>query len=115
MGISVNFGSRNGPILELKRTNRGTNHIKGLKDRTLLVEGVKIFNMVPKKIREYDGSYLGFKNCIDKWLSEIPDIPRDLGNEPNARNIDGRPSNSLKDWAKIITIDDSWVPEKKVR
>ena len=115
LGITVNYESRNGPILELKRTNRGTNHVKVLRDRTLLVEGVKIFNMVPRKIREYDGSYLGFKNCIDKWLNEIPDIPRDLGNEPYARNIDGKPSNSLKDWSKIITFDDSWVPAKKTR
>ena len=70
--------------------------------------------MVPRKIREYNGSYLGFKNCIDKWLCEVPDIPRDLGNEPYARSIEGKPSNSLKDWSKIMTYDDSWVPVKKM-
>ena len=113
MGISMNHESRNGPILGLNRSNKGTDHIKVIRDRTILVEGAKIYNMVPHRIREYDGTYLGFKNCIDKWLTDVPDKPRDLGNEPDARNSDGKPSNSLKDWSKILTYDDSWVPVKK--
>ena len=112
MGNLVCLETRNGPILGLKRSNRGSNHVKVLRDRTILVEGAKIYNMVPRKIREYSGSYLGFKNCIGKWLNEVPDIPRDLGNEPNARNTEGKPSNSLKDWSKILTYDDSWFPVK---
>ena len=71
--------------------------------------------MVLRKIREYDGTYLGFKNCIDKWLADVPDIPRDLGNELDTRNSDGKPSNSLKDWSKILTFDDSLVPVKKIK
>ena len=96
-------------------SNKGSNHIKVIRDRTILVEGAKIHNMVPRRIREYDGTYLGFKNCIDKWLADVPDIPRDLGNEPDARNSDGKPSNSLKDWSKILTYNDSWVPVKKMK
>ena len=79
-----------------------------------MVEGVKLYNAVPQKIREYDGSLLGFKNCINKWLVDIPDKPRDTGSEPEARYRDGKPSNSLKDWMKMIEQDDSWVPLKKV-
>ena len=113
LGIFINNESRNGPILGLNRSNKGSNHIKVIRDRTIMVEGAKIYNMVPRRIREYDGSYLGFKNCIDKWLTDVPDIPRDLGYEPDARNTEGKPSNSLKDWSKILIYDDSWVPAKK--
>ena len=56
---------------------------------------------------------MGFKNCIDRWLGDIPDKPRDIGFEPEARDSDGKPSNSIKNWAKIINYDDSWVPNKK--
>ena len=35
---------------------------------SLLVEGAKLYNAVPKEIRAYDKSYLGFKNLIDTWL-----------------------------------------------
>ena len=93
LGISMKNESRNGPILGLNRSNKGTDHIKVIRDRSILVEGARIYNMVPRKIREYDGTYLGFKNCIDKWLNDVPDKPRDIGNEPEARNSDGKPSS----------------------
>ena len=110
LGVSICINSRNGPILGLNRSNKGTDHVKVLRDRTILVEGVKLYNSVPRKIREYNRSYLGFKNCIDRWLGEIPDVPRDVGHEPEARSIEGKPSNSLKDWAKCSQYDDIWVP-----
>ena len=102
-------------MIGMKRSNIGSDHIKVLIDRTLMVDGVSQYNAVPRKIREYDSSFLGFKNCIDKWLNEVPDKPRDVGFEPEARSIEGKPSNSLKDLAKVITYDDSWVPVKKVK
>ena len=75
-----------------------------------------MYNSVPRRIREYDGSYLGFKNCIDKWIDVIPDKPREVGNEPLGRNRDGKPSNSLRDRSKVnefCKYDDSWVPIRK--
>ena len=69
-----------------------------------------------KKVWEYNGSYLGFKNCIDKWIGEIPNMPREVGNEPLGRNANGKLSNSVKDWRKIHVYskyDNSWVPVRK--
>ena len=110
--------SRSGPILELNRSQKGSDHVKVLRDRTLLVEGVCLYNVVPRRIREYNGSYLGFKNCVDRWIGEIPDCPRERGNEPLVREKDGKPSNSVKDWMRLREYreyDDSWVPAKEVR
>ena len=114
LGLVLRNHTRNGPVLGLERSNKGSEHVMKLIDRTLMVEGVKLYNSVPRKIREYDGSLLGFKNCVDKWLMDIPDMPRDLGSEPEARDINGKPSNSIKDWMKKLDYDDSWVPVKKV-
>ena len=69
-----------------------------LRDDSLLVEGAKLYNSVPMYIRAYDDSYLGFENIIDAWLKFIPDIPRVTGNEPEGRNFNGLPSNSIRDW-----------------
>ena len=116
LGLSLNTDSRYGPIINLKRSNVGSNHVKALRDRSIMVEGVRLYNSVPRKIREYNGSYLGFKNCIDKWFSDLPDMPRELGNEPLGRSNEGKPSNSVKDWRRIDQhrdYDDSWVPKKK--
>ena len=120
-GIVPNLGvmvvdSRWGPIVEVSRSNRGTDHTKSLVDRSLLVEGSRLYNSIPRRIREFKGTYLGFKNCVDRLLLSVPDCPREVGAEPMARNGDGQPSNSLKDWMKselLMDYDDSWVPRKR--
>ena len=33
-----------------------------IRDDYLIVEGTKLYNSLPREIRQYDGSYLGFKN-----------------------------------------------------
>ena len=73
--LVMKYDTRYGPLISLDRSNKGSDHVKRLIDRTLMVEGVKLYNSVPRKIREYEGSFLGFKNCIDRWLVDIPDKP----------------------------------------
>ena len=114
IGLILRNDTRNGPVIGLARSNKGSKHVKNLIDRTLMVEGVKLYNAVPRKVCEYNGSFLGFKNCIDMWLVDIHEKPRDIGSESEARDRDGKPSNSLKDWMKLIEYDNSWVPLKKV-
>ena len=114
IGLAVEIDTRNGFELKMIRPKCKKDSVKSLRDRSILVEGVRLFNAVPRKIREYSGSYLGFKNLIDIWLNEIPDFPRDIGNEPEARDRGGKPSNSIKDWMKspkFVNYDDSWVPK----
>ena len=116
LGITLCNETRNGPILGMNSSNKGSDHIKALRDRTIVVEGERLYNAVPRNIRENDGSYLGFKNCIDRRIGEVPDFPRYVGNEPEARNIDGKPSSSVKDWRKVHEFreyDDSRVPVSK--
>lgn len=118
VGCSIKEDSRYGPILDLMRGNKGADSVKTVRDRSLLVEGCRLYNAVPRRIREYYGDFLGFKNCIDIWLNNVPDHPRELGNEPIARDREGRPSNSLKYWMKteeLLNYDDSWVPKKPVK
>ena len=101
LGIKRSNDSIYGPTLALNRSNLGSDHIKVLRDRSIQVEGVRLYNAVPRKIREYNCSYLGFKNCIDRWIGELPDMPREVENKPFWRNTEGKPSVSVKDWSKI--------------
>ena len=86
LGISVENGTRYGNVVNIVRNKCSNERIMGIRDDSLLVEGAKLYNAVSKEIRAYDKSYLGFKNLIDAWLRQIPDIPRVLGYEPEARN-----------------------------
>ena len=38
---------------------------------------------------------------LDKWLGQISDVPRCTRFEPTARDSNGDPSNSVKDWHKL--------------
>ena len=48
-----------------------------MKDRRLLVQGAKLFNILPKDLRiDFDSLTLNtFKNRLDVFLSTIPDQP----------------------------------------
>ena len=101
IGLTMYMESRWGPIIKIQRPKSKTDRAMTLRDSTPLVEGAKLYNAVPQDIREYNGSYNGFKNLVDKWLAWIPDVPRILGDEPEARDIDGVPSNSIRDWTRL--------------
>ena len=98
LNLKIDKDSRYGEVVVIHRNKCKNQRIMRLRDDSLLVEGAKLYNSVPRCIREFDGSFLGFKNLIDAWLKFIPDIPRVCGNEPEGRNAIGMPSNSVRDW-----------------
>ena len=104
IGISIEKGTRFGDIINIGRKKCVSEKIMRLRDDSLMIEGAKLYNSVPMNIRSYDGTYLGFKNLVDKWLTNIPDIPRVSGFEPRSRNMIGEPSNSVRDWVKCEDI-----------
>ena len=49
--------------------------IKTLNEGALSVEGPKLFNSLPRSIRNFDGPVDRFKNLLDNFLHNIPDQP----------------------------------------
>ena len=48
-----------------------------IRESSFGVQGPKIFNSMPRRVRDFEGSLDGFKNILDKVLSDIPDEPSD--------------------------------------
>ena len=98
LGVEVATGcdTRLGRQLAIK-PRRGSRSVMTLRERSFLVEGPKLFNALPKFLRNHEGSVESFKHALDKFLEEIPDQPRMTGFEPFGTDTNGAPSNSLTD------------------
>ena len=65
-------------------------------DRSFPIRGPKLFNSLPKRLRNFEGSVDTFKRHLDKFLSEIPDQPCIPGYQQAA------PTNSIIDQLDTI-------------
>ena len=70
-------------------------------EQSFLINGVRLFNCIPRKLREMKLELKDFKSELDKYLGTIPDNPRMGKLMPSAQDrISGRQSNSLMAWIK---------------
>ena len=65
--------------------------VKRAREASLQVRGSKLFNLIPKELRDMSGAVLQFKARLDKWLSSVPDQPTVSGRQRAAQ------TNSLLD------------------
>ena len=65
--------------------------VKRARESSLKVKGSKLFNVIPKVLRDMNGTVDQFKAGLDKWLSSIPDQPTVPGRQRAAQ------TNSLLD------------------
>ena len=71
IGILHDFNHRNGLILETMNPK-----CSNLRKATFQFSAPRIFNKLPKDLRNFIGSYETFKIHLDSFLDMIPDIPR---------------------------------------
>ena len=90
--------SRIGRQCEIPPLNRNcTNHVRNLREASMPVRGQKLFNILPKYLREMTGcSKDAFKAALDRYLSTVPDEPQIQG-YTSMRRAD---SNSLLDMGR---------------
>ena len=106
-GISPNCGlisqtsERRGRELKIPAI-RGKGRIQTLREASFQVHGARLFNSMPKSIRELTKiSVDQFKYKLDVYLQSIPDEPSLHGYVPSVCNqLSGIPSNSLVDHVK---------------
>ena len=90
--------TRLGRLCEIPPLNRScVNHVQNLREASMPVRGQKLFNSLPKYLREMTGcSKDAFKAALDKYLSTIPDEPQIQGYTSMRR----AESNSLLDMRR---------------
>ena len=96
-GIEFKNNERLGRMCEIPQIKANSQKaIQTLRENSFQVNGPRLFNCLPKKIRNKRGCSIDeFKSTLDLFLERIPDEPKSDGNVPSACNqVTGRPSNS---------------------
>ena len=82
-----------------KLVQNGRQAIQTLLEQGFQVNRVRLFNSLPKTLRNMNTNQDDLKSELDKFLSKIPDQPRLGGLVPEATcRLTARPSNSLLAW-----------------
>ena len=101
--INSNQEGRRGRLCEVPPVSRtATARVKSLREATLQVHGVRLFNCLPAELRNITQcSDIQFKEKLDKFLTNIPDQPMTGGLMPHVIDpVTGRHSNSLLDQVR---------------
>ena len=90
--------TRTGRLCEIPPLNRSCHkHVQNLREASMPVRGQKLFNYLPKHLREMTGcSKDTFKAALDQYLTTLPDEPQIQG-YTSMRRAD---SNSLLDMGR---------------
>ena len=77
---------------------KGTSSVKKLRSQSYQVAGPRLWNCLPKNVRnKSSGSLEEFKECLDQFLTKVPDEPKTDGCTPGATDHHtGKATNSLK-------------------
>ena len=101
-GLEVMNSSRRGRKVKVPAM-KGTGSIKSLREYSFQVHGPRLFNSLPRSIRELTRMNIeDFKSKLDKHLTSLPDEPKGPSYIPSTYSqVTGLPSNSI--------IDHSWL------
>jgi hypothetical protein len=79
----------------------GRHAVQTLREQSFQINGARLFNCLPKKIRNMKLNQDDFKEALDKYLGQIPDQQRVNNMVPTATHrLTGKQSNSLLAWIK---------------
>ena len=117
MGLAPNFGlkfnqsnDRIGTYVAIPSFAGPSSRYKTLKENSIFIEGPKVYNCLPKILRNYTGPLDRFKEHLDKFLQIIPDHPNgDMMSD--AVDWSCKASNSLKDWIRQLCLS-NWSSDK---
>ena len=83
--------------------------IYSLKMETLKYSSAKMFNTLPKCLRENSGTFENFKEMFDELLSYIPDCPSIPGYFSHNLDSNNSESNVLSVWLSNMNLEE-WQP-----
>ena len=77
----------------------GRKSIQTLREQGFQINGARLFNILPREIRDMKYHQEDFKEALDEYLSGVPDQPRIGSLIPRATDqLSGRQANSLLVW-----------------
>ena len=87
-GISTTHSLRRGTLCNIPPINtRCRASVQTMKECSIVVHGCRLFNAVPRELREFRGSSETFKRKLDTFLSSVPDKPALVNyHQPSAGN-----------------------------
>ena len=102
-GIKESISDRRGRECIIPHV-KGKSSIQSLRNQSFQVNGPRLFNSLPKKLRDIRKvSVDDFKEQLDKYLSALPDHPKVGELIPHVCNqITAKPSNSIVDVANLF-------------
>ena len=100
-GLVVKTNERRGREVQI-RALKGSQAVRTLREQSFQINGPKLFNSIPKKIRAISKVSVGeFKEHLDKYLQTIKDEPKVDGLSPSACNQhSAATSNSILDQSR---------------
>ena len=86
--------------------------VKSMRDRSFQVAGPKVFNSLPRYLRDMSGcSKESWKSALDKFLGGIPDMPLLPDYTPGLCDLhSARPSNAVTDWIPALGLNARRLP-----
>ena len=106
LGFITQNDSRRGRMIVTDRPKGKVRSIRTLKEKSLQIQGPRIFNSLPKVIRDMNGSLNKFKAILDMFLALIPDCPVIKGYTTHTYDHKFRQSNSIIDWIRSKKLYD---------
>ena len=100
-GLAPNCGiewtdceERRGRLCQVRKS-KGKSSVQNLRRQSFQVAGPKLWNCLPKNVRNFKGNQDDFKQILDLFLTKVPDEPRADGLIPGAMDVNGRHTNTL--------------------
>ncbi len=73
--IRTIYNIRRGKLCAIPRLVRTLTSLQTLKESSLAVRGPRLYNCLPRQLREHAGTLPTFKFGLNKYLRKIPDRP----------------------------------------
>ena len=107
-GIKTNENNaRLGRMVYVPNYKGSVARFKTLFEASLRIEGAKLYNCIPRHLRDFNGTKETFKHNLDLFLSSVPDEPAiDRWMVPSAMDYNCKPSNCLYDWVRHLQLYD---------
>ena len=111
LGFETWYHPRKGKLITYKKNTGKVQSIRTKRDQSILVQGPKLFNALPRCTRELDCTFSTFKKIFDIFMSLIPDKPLLPGYSNKNMDLYRRESNCITHWIRNLHLDDWNIPD----
>ena len=91
---------RKGKLIIMEKNSGRIQSLRTVKDKSIFVQGPKIFNALPRCIREWEGSFDTFKIIVDCFLTLLPDRPCLTGYTSQNKDLYRNQTNEIVHWIR---------------